>query len=117
MLRLSSDYRGSAAGTVDMRGPLDINPNAELSSDYRGSAGGGAAPVTSSAGTGDSPVTGPYKPQTVMGSLKKIGGGASDMAQGDFSKGFDSLSEGAGICFSQKALLRRKWQVPKTIKT
>jgi hypothetical protein len=97
--KLSSDYRGSAAGTVDMRGPLDINPNAELSSDYRGSAGGGAAPVTSSAGTGDSPVTGPYKPQTVMGSLKKIGGGASDMAQGDFSKGFDGLSEGAGDLF------------------
>jgi hypothetical protein len=44
-------------------------------------------------------VTGPYKPQTVMGSLKKIGGGASDMAQGDFSKGFDGLSEGAGDLF------------------
>jgi hypothetical protein len=44
-------------------------------------------------------VAGPYKPQTVMGSLKKIGGGASDMAQGDFSKGFDSLSEGAGDLF------------------
>jgi hypothetical protein len=94
--KLSSDYRGSAAGTVDMSGP---DPNAYLSSDYRSSAGGGAAPVTSSAGTGDSPVTGPYKPQTVMGSLKKIGGGASDMAQGDFSKGFDSLSEGAGDLF------------------
>jgi hypothetical protein len=98
--KLSSDYRGSAAGTVDMSGP---DPNAYLSSDYRSSAGGGAAPVTSSAsaaaGTGDSPVTGPYKPQTVMGSLKKIGGGASDMAQGDFSKGFDGLSEGAGDLF------------------
>ena len=45
------------------------------------------------------PVAGPYEPQTVMGSLKKIGGGASDMAQGDFSKGFDGLSEGAGDLF------------------
>jgi hypothetical protein len=44
--KLSSDYRGSAAGTVDMSGP---DPNAYLSSDYRSSAGGGAAPVTSSA--------------------------------------------------------------------
>jgi hypothetical protein len=91
-----------------MRGPLDINPNADLSSDYRSSAGGGAAPVTSSAGTGDSPVTGPYKPQTVMGSLKKIGGGASRHGTGNiWLRAYDEpgseYGNAAKICFHARS--------------
>jgi hypothetical protein len=59
--------RPDAGSVVDMRGPLDINPNAELSSDYRGSAGGGAAPVTSSAGS--------YKPPTFGRAYDEFGRG------------------------------------------
>ena len=133
---------GQISNMPDMRGPFDINAEADfpylaktdLSSSYTGSAsdssrqqfmqpsgdstnigfGPGPADVVGGSGTVGGPfdgpgftpaqplsppVAGPYEPQTVMGSLKKIGGGASDMAQGDFSKGFDGLSEGAGDLF------------------
>jgi hypothetical protein len=56
-------------------------------------------------------------PKLLCGSLKIVGGGASDMAQGDFLRALTALVRAQGICFSQKALLRRKWQVLKTIKT
>jgi hypothetical protein len=76
--------RPDAGSVVDMRGPLDINPNAELSSDYRGSAGGGAAPVTSSAGTGGSLVAGPYEPPTVGRAYDEFG-------RGEYGKGFKTV--------------------------
>ena len=45
------------------------------------------------------PVAGPYKPPTLMGSLKEMGGGISDIAQGDFEKGFGQLGTGAKNLF------------------
>jgi hypothetical protein len=40
-----------------------------------------------------------YQTPTVGQSLKTMGGGISDIAQGDFSKGFEGLSKGAGDLF------------------
>jgi hypothetical protein len=40
-----------------------------------------------------------YQPQTIGQSLKTMGGGISDIAQGDFSKGFEGVSKGAGDLF------------------
>jgi hypothetical protein len=52
--------------------------------------------VSSSAPT---PAQGYQTPPTIGQSLKTMGGGISDIAQGDFSKGFEGLSKGAGDLF------------------
>jgi len=40
-----------------------------------------------------------YQPQTVGQSLKTMGGGVMDLAQGNFQQGYDSLTKGAGDLF------------------
>ena len=45
------------------------------------------------------PVAAPTDPRSLMGSFKDIGGGISDIAQGNFSTGFDQLGTGAKNLF------------------
>jgi hypothetical protein len=53
----------------------------------------------SSVGAPVSPAAAPTDPRSLMGSFKDIGGGISDIAQGDFEKGFGQLGTGAKNLF------------------
>jgi hypothetical protein len=106
------------APTVDsMLSKASLDTSGPNSSSYTPSAGTSTSPVSDAGGSpasatvggrfdGVAPVeplppqvAGPYKPPTLMGSLKEMGGGISDIAQGDFEKGFGQLGTGAKNLF------------------
>jgi hypothetical protein len=85
-------------------GPGSSDP----SSSYTGSTSNVAPPnvgfttpeaTGSSVGAPASPAAAPTDPRSLMGSFKDIGGGISDIAQGNFSTGFDQLGTGAKNLF------------------
>jgi len=92
------------------------------SSSYTSSAGTSTSPVSDAVGSPAAPFEGsmgppapaglgenfrgplpqvaaPTDPRSLMGSFKDIGGGISDIAQGDFEKGFGQLGTGAKNLF------------------
>ena len=82
-----SQYDGyGAAFDGSTMGPAGMTPNVR----------GGPAPVTTAAGGAPA---GAYDPSGVFDPLKKMGSGIMDIGQGEFSKGFDQLSQGAGDLF------------------
>jgi len=94
----------------------------DTSSSYTPSAGTSTSPVSDAVGSPAAPFEGsmgppapaglgenfrgplsqvaaPTDPRSLMGSFKDIGGGISDIAQGDFEKGFGQLGTGAKNLF------------------
>ena len=103
----TSSYTGKPSGAPAYDtgfGPGTTEP----SSSYTGSTSNVAPPnigfttpeaTSSSGGTPASPAAAPTDPRSLMGSFKDIGGGISDIAQGNFSTGFDQLGTGAKNLF------------------
>jgi hypothetical protein len=89
----SSSYTAQSrqAGMRPSGDPTDIGFTPRPT--FTGSAAGPAAPVS------PTNPSSPTDPRSFTGSLKDIGGGISDIAQGNFSTGFDQLGTGAKNLF------------------
>jgi hypothetical protein len=103
----NSSYTGKPSGAPAYDTGFGPGPS-DPSSSYTGSTSNVAPPnvgfttpeaTGSSVGAPASPAAAPTDPRSLTGSFKDIGGGISDIAQGNFSTGFDQLGTGAKNLF------------------